>query len=314
MKIGDKVRLLRGKEEGILKRIIDQKQVEIEIEDGFRIPVLRSEIVVVSSEENRLVSSRESNYVEVITSTKEDTSKGIYLAFVPFNDKILTVHLINQTDYQLLLTFGEEDKNGYKGVYSGTIKSHSEESIHQVNVTEFESWPTFVIQAIYFRNGTSSLFPPLFKKNKFKASSFFKSSQVAPVINKSAYLYQIDKDQIKVDADQLLNKVEANKTQPEVILLERPEPEIDLHIEQLTKDHLTMNASEMLELQLRTFEIALEKAIATGMEDITFIHGAGSGILRNEIQKRLSANKNIRFFKDAKKEKFGYGATFVQIK
>mgnify|MGYP001801331685 FL=1 len=70
----------------------------------------------------------------------------------------------------------------------------------------------------------------------------------------------------------------------------------------------------MLELQLTTFEEKLDQAIATGMDEITFIHGVGSGVLRDAIHKRLSTMKNINYFQDAMREKFGYGATRVRIK
>ena len=52
MNIGDKVRLLHGTEEGVIRRIIDKRTVEIEIEDGFLIPVLRKEVVLISSDED----------------------------------------------------------------------------------------------------------------------------------------------------------------------------------------------------------------------------------------------------------------------
>ena len=42
MKLGDKVRFIHGKEQGQIVKLIDQKQVEVEIEDGFRIPVLKT--------------------------------------------------------------------------------------------------------------------------------------------------------------------------------------------------------------------------------------------------------------------------------
>ena len=48
MNIGDKVRMLRAKEQGVITRFLSGNQVEIEIEDGFRIPVMQSELVVVS--------------------------------------------------------------------------------------------------------------------------------------------------------------------------------------------------------------------------------------------------------------------------
>ncbi|RYF81012.1 MAG: hypothetical protein EOO03_16945, partial [Chitinophagaceae bacterium] len=95
-----------------------------------------------------------------------------------------------------------------------------------------------------------------------------------------------------------------------------PKPEIDLHIEQLTDNHETMDNAGMLMLQLQTFETSLDRAIGAGMHEITFIHGAGNGVLRKEIQKRLSSfqkQKLIKFYEDARREKFGYGATKVKI-
>jgi dsDNA-specific endonuclease/ATPase MutS2 len=50
------------------------------------------------------------------------------------------------------------------------------------------------------------------------------------------------------------------------------------------------------------------------MDEIIFIHGVGNGTLRNELHKRLSGHKNVKYYEDAQKEKFGYGATKVKIK
>ena len=55
-------------------------------------------------------------------------------------------------------------------------------------------------------------------------------------------------------------------------------------------------------------------ALAANMHEIVFIHGTGNGVLRQEIHKLLSRNKLIRFYEDARKEKFGYGATLVRLK
>ena len=90
---------------------------------------------------------------------------------------------------------------------------------------------------------------------------------------------------------------------------------IDLHVEALLpKGQGNRSNAELLELQLTTFEKSLEDAIATGMNEITFIHGVGSGTLRTEIHRRLGRHPHIRFFEDAQKQKFGYGATKVSIK
>ena len=48
MNIGDRVRLMRGKEEGIVTKLLGNNIIEIEIEDGFTIPVKANEVVVIN--------------------------------------------------------------------------------------------------------------------------------------------------------------------------------------------------------------------------------------------------------------------------
>jgi dsDNA-specific endonuclease/ATPase MutS2 len=36
--------------------------------------------------------------------------------------------------------------------------------------------------------------------------------------------------------------------------------------------------------------------------------------LREEIHRKLGRHKNVAYFKDAQKDKFGYGATLAKIK
>jgi dsDNA-specific endonuclease/ATPase MutS2 len=94
----------------------------------------------------------------------------------------------------------------------------------------------------------------------------------------------------------------------------KPTNEVDLHIEKLRDDHLFLQSSEMLNIQLQYFNKALDAAIVHQLPEITFIHGAGNGVLRHELQKALSRNNKIKTFMDARKEKFGYGATKVILK
>jgi len=158
------------------------------------------------------------------------------------------------------------------------------------------------------------------RKMKFKASTFFKSQRQAPLLNKAAFLFQIDEGNAagkKIDPEKIKERMYANTQEQDVanrITFSRPPSKVDLHIEQLTKQYDTMNKNEMLDLQLQTFEENLDKAIATGMDEITFIHGVGSGVLKNSIHKKLSRMDNIKYYEDAMKEKFGYGATLVRIK
>jgi len=315
MKPGDKVRFLRSKGDGIIRKIIDQKTVEVEIEDEFIIPTLKSDLVVISSDETMLTRNSEERIPLVSEETIAVTNSGLYFAFIPFNDKILSWNIINDSEVDILVAVFEETEKGQRGVYRGIVEGKQHVKIGDLILPDFEKWPIYFTQAIFFKNGKTELKDPLNKKVKFKAESFFKSRKLAPVVNKEAFVYRIDAETLKFSPKELTERLSDNTLKKETgIVIERPPKEIDLHIEKLVKDFSTMQNSEILNLQITTFETVLENAIATGMEEITFIHGAGNGVLKNSIHKLLSVNKNIKYFKDARKEKFGYGATQVRIR
>jgi|GEM_PF-271727 len=123
--------------------------------------------------------------------------------------------------------------------------------------------------------------------------------------------------QAALSGDKPAPRLPTAETQKPTIALVAPPHELDLHLEALrpdgSKDEELSNAA-ILRLQLDTFEDALSRALATNMHEIIFIHGAGAGVLRKEIHRQLSRNKDIKFFEDARKERFGYGATLVRLK
>ena len=67
-------------------------------------------------------------------------------------------------------------------------------------------------------------------------------------------------------------------------------------------------------MEVQAFHKALDAAIVHQLPEIIFIHGAGNGILRHEIHKLLGKHQKVQTFMDARKEKFGYGATKVLLK
>lgn len=320
MKIGDKVRTLRGNEEGIIVRFLEKNLVEVEIEDGFGIPVLRNELVVVAQEEKNYFDRPERAPARSMAdeTTTKPTKQGIYLAHVVINDQQLSLHLVNATDFELPFSVGEESKGNYKGIGAGLLAPQTTVKLKNAQVSEFDQWPTLIIQLIFHRNGYFTLREPLQRRINFKANTFFKSKATAPILQKPAFVFRVDEQMGKpLDPEKLKEGMFAKSesaSEPAMVRLERPPREVDLHIEKLTKQYDTMSNPEMLELQLQTFEEKLDQAIATGMDEITFIHGVGSGVLREAIHKRLSKIKNINYYQDTMRDKFGYGATLVRIK
>jgi DNA-nicking Smr family endonuclease len=88
-------------------------------------------------------------------------------------------------------------------------------------------------------------------------------------------------------------------------------PEIDLHIENLTKSHSGMTNGEILNIQLRHFDTFMQKAYRLGVPRVFIIHGVGKGKLRDEITTKLIQEYDIETFRNEYHPKYGFGATEV---
>ena len=322
MNIGDRVRLLHGREEGIITRFLDNDQVEVAIDNDFTIPVMRREVVVVAVEEEKFFRNSGSPTPEPAKGKTAEipaapvlSAQGLYVALTHQSPELLAVHLVNNTDYDLLFTYGEEQNERYRGIANDKIPTKAAKVVSHLHLKDFDKWPDLVLQFLQHRPQAQALLEPGLRRIKFKASSFYKSKKVAPILKKEAYVFQVDVKASPVDLQKLQDKLAESPVQPGTYALEAPGHEVDLHIEKLSdREVSTMSNSEILKIQLQAFQDNLDRALAANMHEIVFIHGTGNGVLRQEIHKLLSRNKLIRFYEDARKEKFGYGATLVRLK
>lgn len=319
MNVGDKVRMLRGREEGIVTRIIDQKLIEIEIEDGFQIPVLKSEVVPVAREEASYFK-REQQQPQSPTppAAKQPGAslEGHFVAFKPLNDRLLSIHLINNTEDIILYSILEEKEGSYTSVLSGHLKARQAHKFKEADMQQFDEWPIWHIRILLHPNHPVDEMPaPIHQRLHPKASSFFKSMRETPVLNSKSYLIPLGAaSKLPPATVQNLQEKLTNPREDAAPAPQRVPTEVDLHLEKLVDDPKKVAAAEILPLQLETFEKVLDRAIASGMDEITFVHGVGNGTLRKEIHRRLGNLNTIAWFKDAQKEKWGYGATVVRLK
>ena len=316
MNIGDKVRLLHGTESGVIVAI-KGGIIEVEIEDGFSIPVSKSEIVLVAAEEAKRFGKPE-EVGKIQTSLGEvKAAKGLFFALLPLNDQKFSLHFINNTDWDLPFAIHKAQSQDYfQTIASGYLQAKSTQRIEDVSLAQLDQWGTYTIQGLFAQKTLFRLQEPLLKKIKFRANQL-KNMQEIPLLQKKGYLLQIDKEEMEqMDTQKIQEQLweKQTATQQTEMQVEKPTPEIDLHIESLLKEHKSLSNEQILNHQISVFEKALDNAIATGMEEIIFIHGVGSGTLKYEIQKRISKHPNIAYYKDAQKSKFGYGATYIKIR
>ncbi len=320
MNIGDKVRLIHSKGEGIITRILKNDLFEVEIEDGFRLPILKRELAFVSKNESNFFANKNSDQSLKPNPILPKAEKGIFLGFEKITDKELSIYLINNTDWELPIILSTGSDKNHKGILAGILHVRSFlKSEHKILLKDLDEYETFVCQILFFTHGYFKEKQPFIKKLRIKNTELPFKKKFAPLVERELYIFQLDTEDEKpftVNADELKEKILENKSIEESRQkqFQVPSSVVDLHIEKLSQNHLSMNNAQMLDLQLKTFEKNLESAIASGLDEVTFIHGVGNGVLKNEIQKQLSKHKNVAYYEDAQKEKFGYGATKVRIK
>jgi len=88
-------------------------------------------------------------------------------------------------------------------------------------------------------------------------------------------------------------------------------PEIDLHINNLTSKYEGLSNTEKIRIQLYHFDEFIAKGIRLGVPRVFVIHGVGKGKLRNEIASRLIQNPDVETFKNEFHPRYGYGAAEV---
>lgn len=311
-KLGDFVRFVDEKLEGYVTRIIDEDMIGVTGEDDFEIPVLASKVTTVHGHKSTAVESQA--FDEVRATDGSFDTRGVFLA-VSSDQRIASVvhfYLVNETSFQLLASLTTEKLHKFKGEFAGIIAPKSAVKIFSAPLQDIQLWPTFNFQVLFYTTQNIALSSPLIVKENFKAKDFSGTKKVVPLIKQQAWLIQLDEPELVIDAEKI--KESFFKPAEEKQDIEKPVTEIDLHIEKLRDDYQFLSSTEMLNIQLTAFRKALDAAVVHKLPSITFIHGVGNGTLKNELHKIVGKHPHVQTFMDARKEKFGYGATKVLLK
>jgi len=312
-KLGDFVRFVDEKMEGFVTRIIDEQMIGVTGEDDFEIPVLASKVTTVHGYQAP-GSQKNSVQDDEPQATGEFTTRGVYLGVAPDPkaNSVVHFHLVNDTSFHLLASLTTDKQNTFKGEYAGIIAPKSEAKVYSAQLADLQLWPKFIFNVVFNTKLNHEPAAPLVMNEKFKAKDFAGTKKQIPVLKQQGWLIQLDEPEVTIDAEKL--KESFFKTTEEKTTVDKPGKEIDLHIEKLRNDYQFINSADILKIQLEFFHKALDSAIVHQMHEIVFIHGAGNGVLRNEIHKALGKHPKVQTFMDAQKEKFGYGATKVVLK
>ncbi len=347
-KVGDKVKFLNDTGYGEITEIIDEKFVKVRTDEGFDIPVPGRELLIFGSEpdyesgtamtktyteETEKPRSRKENLkqpdeneLEIRKDLPYGSSTNLLIGFVPVAKKNLhlsdiAIFLINDSDYTVFYSLGFLENVSWMRFRYGFLEDNTKYRLHIFNQSDISKIKQMHIQVLFLSKGRYFPMEPVnrfidientgfYKENTFKENEFF---------DEKALLFNLS----GISAAEQMAKI-SDKEIAEVIAAKEPKNiqaknkqeirEVDLHIHELVEESRNLTAGEILKIQMNTFHAELEKAIGNGIKKVVFIHGVGSGILKQEIIKTVKEKYPELVCQDASFKEYGYGATLIFIK
>lgn len=344
MNAGDKVKFLNETGGGVITRFLDPETVLVRIEDGFEVPVKLKELITDTGE--KLDSALDDQIkvkgkspvvklpeVSIKNSTDENTLAGqknsgqVYLAFTresnPFH---LKTHMINDTDYHIYYIVGLRKMEQQLYQYSGALEPNTKVILGNYKIAKTDEPAIFAVQYIGFKKGYYFPIEPvnriieidtqqLFDRQYEKENDFFDdAAAVFNITTKeiSENLKYSVTSRHKADPEFIQKKEKSSEKKTGTDKHKPPETmEVDLHIHAIVEDESGLTEGEILDIQLRRFEMAMETALRGDIKKIIFIHGVGQGKLKYEISKIINNKYPDLKYQDASFKEYGYGAIMV---
>ena len=346
MKIGDKVRFLSEVGGGIVKGFQGKDIVLVEDADGFDIPMLIRECVVIDTDDynikrkpqaqpeqpkKQIEEEPEITYRPV--ETKEGERLNVMLAFVPQDVKAISstdfdAYLVNDSNYYLYYTYLSAEGKSWKVRAQGNIEPNTKLLLEEFGKDILNELEHVAIQLIAYKDGKNFTLKPavgvelrvdtvkFYKLHTFRESVYFEEpSLIYDVVkdDEPVKQYFADANALK---EALLQKKNPEKPKSQPIVKSQKHNdiiEVDLHINELLDNTTNMTNSEMLDYQLGVFNKTLNEYKDKKGQKIVFIHGKGEGVLRNAILKELKSKYRNYSYQDASFREYGFGATMVTI-
>jgi len=350
---GDKVRFLNSVGGGTVTAFRGKDQVLVEDEDGFEIPALISECVVVGEVDRRLINKEPEPYkppVKITPPPKEETVKPVSvaftetpqgerltlsLAFLPveptaFMQSPFEAYLINESNYYLYINYMSCTNNSWTCRFHGLIEPDTKlfmEEFEKSALSELEhicvQWIAFKDKKPFSLKNAQSVelridTVKFYKLHCFTNNSFFdEDALIIPLMT-----HDVPERQMLVSASDIQTalfdreKDERRTAKPatKTPKVSENKLEIDLHINQLVDTTAGMSNTDMLQIQLDKFHEVMQANARKKGQKIVFIHGKGEGVLRAAMEKELKTKyKNQCRFQDASFREYGFGATMVTV-
>lgn len=352
LQTGDKVRFLSSVGGGKVKGFLNKQLVIVEDENGFDVPVLISECVVVEAAGNEKLGQTEMEIpnkekeakeskpfveiddTELVTETPEGEKITTCLVYLPTDSKNMTqtsfeCYFVNDSNYYLFVNYMNRLNNAWNSRFNGIIEPNTQIFIEEFDKSMLNELEKICVQFVAFKhNKTFGFKNPVSVELRVDTVKFYKLHCFTEndYFDENALLYYITRKDIPEremlvsasDIQHAMQQKADSETRPRIQKVVKKEKnpiiEIDLHINELIDSWAGMENAEILELQLAKFNQIMQDNLKRKGQKIVFIHGKGDGVLKNALLKELKNKYKSCYHQDASFREYGFGATMVTIK
>jgi len=255
-KPGDKVRFLNTTGGGTVKKNINSFMVSVAIDDGFEIPTLTSELVLIEqSGINDRMFIRDNENIPALKPTPPEPIEadrissiqlrgkdhsfpsGIFLAYAPQDQQWIMagnidIYLINNTDFDILYSFFLKDDGGkFSGMDYGSLTQGSKLAIESIVREDIAQWSSGVIQVLFHQDEGEKVLMPVSATFRIKGTSFYKDTsykECGLLGNQKAIVYTVcELNRVPSTIEHLLNEKEDIDSLPEAAKQFNPGSVID---------------------------------------------------------------------------------------
>ena len=326
LEVGEKVRYLDDVGEAKIIKFIDAKMALVEDEWGLRHshPIAK----LVSAERHHVPEKPKVVVLEKFEArpVSKPIAKGpkavqlpelalVFATTKPSKPETgdLDLLFVSNSKYHLLVNVAAKENDEWFSLFSGEIVPDSEELVQSLRRQDVGSVGNLRVDVLFFGKTGYENRKPISCALKIKATRFVKAGNylsylglenpaiAVPVENEKAVV----SPSFKTGRESTIKQVQ----KPSLPTLEE---EVDLHLDSiLGNDPHDMPDHEKFLTQMRHFEQRLNYALTHRYVQITFIHGVGTGRLKETICAELK-EYNLTF-EDCAFHKYGVGATVVRL-
>lgn len=343
-KIGQRVRMVRTENYGVVTALLDNGLVEVRLDEGKGHLNLPSEILESATEAKRetvrppLKPTPVQQAIEGAAAgaggKNKERGSGVRLAFDPqldneANPVAYETYLINGTPHKIIYELKVMTHGDRRWSKSGTLEPNAKKRLDVVEYRWLNEKLSCELDVRTILVGGTG--PRHFQKINLKAQQFFQTLQDVAELYRDAHLYTVfpslkttltapatatkgpSLKALTEEAIKARPKKDTTKRKVELDLAEKLEFEefIDLHLHKLVDDVDKIAKHEVLQVQLKAYDTYIDQALRLGVDSVFIIHGLGTGALKRAIHSRLHRTKFIRKFHNEYHPKYGYGATEV---